>query len=250
MDRAVGGSPAPAGPSRLGAVQQRSVAIASLFGNSCPVYATPAENIRAAQAAADELDNFEGEELRLMMERVQQLLDAAAAQNEAGCRAEAPQRPVDDLHRDQGSMSRTPIGGARGRRDKEPTVSHSRTHITIERDRDGRPRAVERRDDCLPPPPRKERRVSPPLDRPTSPIPSAGRRRRVGSALFQTPHSRRALSQRVHAPKRHAQVYRLREAGRLASRLLHSCQHRKRQQACRSKVHSSHAPGHGPDMVE
>ena len=41
--------------------------------------------------AADELDNFEGEERRLMMERVQQLLDAAAAQNEAGCRMEAPQ---------------------------------------------------------------------------------------------------------------------------------------------------------------
>ena len=55
------------------------------------MYATPVENIRAAQAAADELDNFEGEERRMMTERVQQLLDAAAAQNEAGCRTEAPQ---------------------------------------------------------------------------------------------------------------------------------------------------------------
>ena len=54
------------------------------------MYATPAENIRAAQAAADELDNFEGEERRLMMERVQRLLDTATAQNEAGCRTEAP----------------------------------------------------------------------------------------------------------------------------------------------------------------
>lgn len=79
MDRAVGGSPAPAGPSRLGMVQQRSIAIANLFGASRPLYATPAENIRAAQAVADELDNFEGEERRLMMERVQRLLDAAAA---------------------------------------------------------------------------------------------------------------------------------------------------------------------------
>ena len=70
MDRAVGGSPAPAGPSHLGAVQQRGVATASLFGASRPVYATPAENIRAAQAAADELDNFKGEERRLMTERV------------------------------------------------------------------------------------------------------------------------------------------------------------------------------------
>ena len=77
MDRTVGGSPVPAGPSRLGAVRQRGVAIANLFGASRPVYATPAENIRAAQAAADELDNFEGEERRLMMEQVQRLLDAA-----------------------------------------------------------------------------------------------------------------------------------------------------------------------------
>ena len=55
-----------------------------------------------------------------------------------------------------------------GRKEKEPTVSHSRTHITIERDQDGRPRAVERRDDYLPPPPRRERRVSPPpVEHPT-----------------------------------------------------------------------------------
>ena len=47
------------------------------------MYATPAENIRAAQAAADELDNFEDEERRLMMELVQRLLDAATVQNES-----------------------------------------------------------------------------------------------------------------------------------------------------------------------
>ena len=91
MDRAVGGSLAPAEPSHLGAVRQRGVAIAKLFGANHPVYTTPAENIRAAQAAADELDNFEGEERRLMTERVQRLLDAAAVQNEAGCCTEAPQ---------------------------------------------------------------------------------------------------------------------------------------------------------------
>lgn len=45
MDRAVGGSPALTGPSRLGTVQQRGVAIANLFGANRPVYATPAENI-------------------------------------------------------------------------------------------------------------------------------------------------------------------------------------------------------------
>ena len=71
MDRAVGGSPAPAGPSRLSAVQQRGVAIANLFGANRPVYATPVENIHAAQAATDELKNFEGEERCMMTERVQ-----------------------------------------------------------------------------------------------------------------------------------------------------------------------------------
>ena len=79
MDRAVGGTPAPAGPSRLGAVQQRGVAIANLLGADRPIYATPAENIRAAQAAAKELNKFEGKERRQMAERVQRLLDAAAA---------------------------------------------------------------------------------------------------------------------------------------------------------------------------
>ena len=48
MDHAVGGMPAPAGPSRLGTVHQRGVAIANLFGADRPMYATPAENIRAA----------------------------------------------------------------------------------------------------------------------------------------------------------------------------------------------------------
>ena len=45
----------------------------------------------------DELKNFEGEERRMMMERVQQLLDAVAAQNAAGGRADALQQPNDDL---------------------------------------------------------------------------------------------------------------------------------------------------------
>ena len=88
------------------------------YSGQIALYATPAENIRAAQAAADELDNFEGEERRLMMERVQWLLDAAAAQNGADCHTKAPQRQNDDLRRDQGATSRTPTGGARGRRDK------------------------------------------------------------------------------------------------------------------------------------
>ena len=61
-----------------------------MFGPERPVYATPTENIRAAQAVTDELDKYEGDERRHMTERVQQLLDAAAAQNEAGCHSPRP----------------------------------------------------------------------------------------------------------------------------------------------------------------
>src|SRR3954467_1748883 len=109
-----------------------------MFGANRPVYVMPAENIRAAQAAADELDNLEGEERRLMTERVQRLLDAAGAQNVAGCRTKGSQQQNDDLppRRDQGATSRTPTGGVHGRKDKEPAASRSRTPITIERDQD------------------------------------------------------------------------------------------------------------------
>lgn len=146
MDRAVGGTLAPRGPSHIGAIKQRGAAIASMFGADRPVYATPAENIRAAHAAADELDTLEGDELRHMTERVQQLLDTAAEQQDAGCRTEAPNRRNDDppTRREQGATSRMPTGGVRDRRDKEPAASRSRTRITIERDQDGRPRAVQR----------------------------------------------------------------------------------------------------------
>ena len=80
MDRAVGGTPAPGRPSRIGTVRLRGATIASMFGADRPVYATPMENIRAAQAAADELDHLEGDECHYMTERVQQFIDAAAAQ--------------------------------------------------------------------------------------------------------------------------------------------------------------------------
>ena len=149
MDHAVGGTPAPGGPSRIGLIRQRGTTIANMFGTDRPVYATPAENIRAAQAAADELDKHEGDERRHMKERVQQLLDVAAARQDAGCRTEAPNRRNDDPppRRDQGATSRTPTGGVSDRRDKEPAASRCRTRTTIGRDQDGRPRAVERRDD-------------------------------------------------------------------------------------------------------
>ena len=45
MDRAVGGTLAPGGPSHIGLIRQRGATIASMFGADRPVYATPAENI-------------------------------------------------------------------------------------------------------------------------------------------------------------------------------------------------------------
>ena len=75
MDRAVVGTPAPEGPSRLDTVRQRGATVTSMFGAECPVYATPAENIQAAQAVTDELDKCDGDEHRHMTERVQQLQD-------------------------------------------------------------------------------------------------------------------------------------------------------------------------------
>ena len=41
-----------------------------MFGVERPVYATPMQNIRIAQAAADELDHLEGDESCYMTERV------------------------------------------------------------------------------------------------------------------------------------------------------------------------------------
>ena len=78
MDRAVGGTPAPGGPSHVGPVRQRGATIASMFGTDHPVYATPAENIRAAQAAADELDKLEGDECRHMHYKKRHIRDILA----------------------------------------------------------------------------------------------------------------------------------------------------------------------------
>ena len=60
IDRIAGGTPAAGEPSRVGTVRQCAAAIASILGVGCPVYATLVENLRAAQAAAEELDNLEG----------------------------------------------------------------------------------------------------------------------------------------------------------------------------------------------
>ena len=85
------------------------------------VYATPLENLRAAQAAVDELDGLGTEELPHMTRRIQQLIDAATQRHEANARAESP-----SPRREHGATSRTPTTGkTRARHEKEPAASRS-----------------------------------------------------------------------------------------------------------------------------
>ena len=199
MDCSICGTPAAGEPSRAGAVRDRGGLLADMLGAPRPVYLTPSENLRAAQAAVDEMGHLEGDELRCMTQRARQLLDAVATQQEARRRvsevaAHAGNRP---LRREQGATSRSPTVGATNRRDSEPAASRSRqTRFTIERDGDGRPRAVERRGEH-PPPPRRERRVSPPpVDHPSQ-AGCLGRREGVGENDARHRLDRLARSQTV-----------------------------------------------------
>ena len=70
MDRAVGSTPAPGGPSRIGTVRQRGAAIASMLGADRPVCATPLKNLRAAQSIVDELNGLGADELPYMTRRI------------------------------------------------------------------------------------------------------------------------------------------------------------------------------------
>ena len=62
-DRAAFGTPPPGGPSRVGVARQRDAVVTDTLGVDRPVYATPLENLRTAQAAVDELDGLGAEEL-------------------------------------------------------------------------------------------------------------------------------------------------------------------------------------------
>ena len=70
VDCAAFGTPPPGGPSRAGIVKKRGAAIASMLGADRPVYATPLENLRAAQAAVDELNGLGADELPYMTRRI------------------------------------------------------------------------------------------------------------------------------------------------------------------------------------
>src|SRR4051812_37180477 len=84
VDRAAFGTPPPDGPSRVGVIKKRGAAIADMLGADRPVYATPLENLCAAQVAVDEQNGLGPDELPYMTRRIQQLIDAATERHEAG----------------------------------------------------------------------------------------------------------------------------------------------------------------------
>ncbi|KAI4967315.1 hypothetical protein ZWY2020_028718 [Hordeum vulgare] len=59
---AYGLTPISEAPSRLGSVRSRGRFIAEVLGGDLPTYKTPAANMRAAQAAMEEMASLEGEE--------------------------------------------------------------------------------------------------------------------------------------------------------------------------------------------
>ncbi|KAE8775483.1 hypothetical protein D1007_51991 [Hordeum vulgare] len=79
---AYGFSPAADGPSRHGDIHGRGRVVAEILGGKLPVYDTPAANMRAAQAAPDEMDTLEGEERVRQEKHIKELLAAANDQQE------------------------------------------------------------------------------------------------------------------------------------------------------------------------
>ena len=77
---AYGLTPISEAPSRLGLVHSRDRFITEILGGNQPTYETPAANLRAAQAAMEEMTSLEGEERAFQEKRVKDLLDAANEQ--------------------------------------------------------------------------------------------------------------------------------------------------------------------------
>ncbi|KAK1606049.1 hypothetical protein QYE76_029722 [Lolium multiflorum] len=89
-NRAHGLTPGGDGPSRAGQIRRRGRDLGAEIARDgapsptlsaeLPVYNTPDKNMRAAEAAAEELNRLEGEELRRQTKRVTELLNAANKQ--------------------------------------------------------------------------------------------------------------------------------------------------------------------------
>ena len=86
------------------------------------------QNLRAAQAATEELDNLEGNEWCSQMERLQELLNTANAQQDrcnrmVGADWQAGNHPP---RRKNGAASRSPSGSGHNQWDPEPAASRNR----------------------------------------------------------------------------------------------------------------------------
>ncbi|KAE8788237.1 hypothetical protein D1007_37723 [Hordeum vulgare] len=79
---AYGFTPAADGPSRLGDLRCRGRVVAEILGGQLPIYDTPAANMRAAQAAHEEMDALQGEERVRQEKCVKDLLTAANEQQD------------------------------------------------------------------------------------------------------------------------------------------------------------------------
>jgi hypothetical protein len=108
-----GFTPAADGPSRAGDVRRRGGGLSGELdcdtdsaprdSMAKPVYSTPIKNMRAAEAAAQELSRLEGEEPRRQTERMAELLRIAnQQQTDPRYAGNAP----------SGSLSHEPAGGA------------------------------------------------------------------------------------------------------------------------------------------
>ncbi|KAK1698246.1 hypothetical protein QYE76_014943 [Lolium multiflorum] len=90
FDRAHGFTPAGNAPSRAGQIRRREGDLGAEIDRDgaespapsmeLPIYNTPEKNMRAAEAAAEELSRLEGEELRRQTRRVTELLHIASEQ--------------------------------------------------------------------------------------------------------------------------------------------------------------------------
>ncbi|KAK1644069.1 hypothetical protein QYE76_061874 [Lolium multiflorum] len=90
-NRAHGFTPAGDNPSRAGQIRRRGGGLGAEIARDGaespapsterPVYNTPDKNMRAAEAAAEELNRLQGEELRRQTKRVTELLNAATRQS-------------------------------------------------------------------------------------------------------------------------------------------------------------------------
>lgn len=113
-------TPISEAPSRLGLVRNRGRFIAEVLGGDLPTYETPAANMRAAQAAMEEMVSLEGEERAFQEKPVKDLLDAANQQqarfDPGQAQSESPgpnpgaRRNPNGQHHAKGSSSHRPSG--------------------------------------------------------------------------------------------------------------------------------------------